>query len=236
MTDLFHSISNLHRLESFLFPRSSSNGHSTSALFNSWPQKLRRLELAGGVRNESILYFATVPNTLTHLVIGDCPQISMAFIRPLTNYLGSHLEYLRVDENLPKLSFHSLSTILDVLPTLRHLTIAVEYISETFFMPGTVYTASNPHRLRSLKLSCLKLASSPASWDITADTVWMAVVEGPFKNLRKLRVCQKLGWSRDEESHRGMRELGVMLEALAREDCEGAPDRELDAGLWVFDR
>ena len=233
MTDIFRSISHLNRLESFSFPRACSNDPNPYSPLNSWPSKLKKLELAGGLRDESILYFATVPDTLTHLTIANGPHLSMFFIRPLADFLGAHLERLRIETYLPNLEYHSLEDILDILPALRHFTVAIEYISKDFFMPSMVYTASNPHRLRSLKLSSLYLDLSLAIKEITADTVWTAVVDGPLKNLRKLQVCQFLQWSRNVESRRGVKDLGAMLEALAREDCEGVPDDELNAGLWI---
>ena len=236
MADLFHSISTLHDLESFHFPRSSSNDHRIAGLFNSWPPKLRKLQIAGGIRDESILYLSTIPNTLTHLVIGDSPNLSGAFIRPLLTALGPHLQHLRIDSDLPKLSWHSLIYILEVLPVLRHLKIAVDYTCDLFFRQGHIYNADNPHCLEFLQLSCHHSSTSQESLEITSDVVWSAVVDGPLKNLRRLRVCRRLGWTQDEEGRRGVKELSALLEALAREDRgENSSDEDVDAGVWVFD-
>ena len=235
MADLFHSISSLHHLESFHFPRSSSNDHRNNRLFNTWPPKLKKLQIAGGIRDESIIYFSTLPDTLTHLTFGDCPNLSSAFIRPLLTVLGPHLHYLRIDSNLPKLknvfsSMSSLYNILDLLPILRHLTVRVGYICRFFFVSGKIYSLLNPHVLESLQLSCLE------SNDITSDVVWDAVEDGPFKNLRRLRVSRKLGWTRDDEGKRSVKELSELLQALAREDRgDGASDDEVAAGVWEFD-
>ena len=235
MADLFHSISSLHHLESFHFPRSSSNDHRTTGLFNTWPLKLRKLQIAGGIRDESVIYFSTLPNTLTHLTFGDCPNLSLAFVRPLLTILGPHLQYLKIDSNLPKLNnvsslMFSLNDILDVLPALRHLTIRADYICESFFASGKIYNSHNPHTLESLQLDCLE------NDEITSDLVWDAVEDGPLKNLRRLRVSRKLGWTQDEEGRRSVRELSSLMMALAWEGRgENAPDVEINAGVWVYD-
>ena len=235
MADLFHSISSLHHLESFHFPRSSTNDHRSMGLFNTWPPRLRKLQIAGGIRDESIIYFSTLQDTLTHLTFGDCPNLSLAFIRPLLTVLGPHLQYLRIDSNLPKLNIpsllmFSLNEILDVLPALRHLTIRADYISEFFFASGKFYNSNNPHVLESLQLDCLE------NTDITSDVVWDAVEDGPLKNLRRLRVSRKLGWTLDEEGKKSVQELSELLEALAREDRgDDVRDLEVDAGVWVYD-
>lgn len=236
MADLFHSISTLHDLESFHFPRSSSNDHRTTALFNSWPPKLRKLQIAGGIRDESILYFSTIPYTLTHLVIGDCPNLSWAFVNPLLTALGPHLQYLRIDPNLPKLSWLSLNGIIEALPVLRHLNIAIGYIYEVFFREGLIFKLDNYHCLEFLQLSCHHSTTSQDSQEITSDDIWSAVVDGPLKNLRRIRVSRRLGWTQDEEGRRAVKELSALLEALAREDRgESSSDEDVDAGVWVFD-
>ena len=236
MTDLVHSISSLRNLESFHFPRSSYNGLRNDALFDSWPPKLRKLQIAGGIRDESILYFSTIPSTLTHLDIGDCPHLSMAFIKPLFTVLGPHLQHLRIDSKLPKLSWYSLDCILDDLRSLRHLNVAADYICEHFFGSERRYDPNHPYLLESLQLSCRDSSVLTENHNVIGDVVWNAVVDGPFRNLRRLRLCQKLGWTRDEEGRRSVKELSALLEALAREDRDrNALDEGVEAGVWVFE-
>ncbi len=231
MNDLFHSIGALPNLETFRFPRSSSSDLSTTALFNRWPPRLRKLQVVGGIRDESLLYFSTLPDTLTYLVIGDCPNLSMSFIKPLLNILGSHLQNLRIDSNLPQLTWYSLNNILEDLPALRHLTIAIDYICQDFFRQEL----DNPHFLESLQLDCLYPAALGEGQDITSDLIYSAVVDGPLKNLRKLRVRSTFGWIGDEEGRRSVTELSELLQALAREDHENnVSTEEVDAGVWIF--
>lgn len=235
MNDLFHSISTLDHLETFQFPRSSSSDRNTTALFNRWPSKLQKLQIAGGIRDESLLYFSTLPNTLTRLVIGDCPNLSMAFIKPLLTVVGPNIQILKIDSNLPQLTWYSLNTILEVLPALQHFNVVVEYICEDFFKQDYGNNLDNPRFLESMELTCLRMPITGQTHDITSELIYNAVVDGPLKNLRRLSVRQMLGWAQDEEGRRSVTELSELLQALAREDLgPNASEEEVDAGVWMF--
>lgn len=235
MNDLFHSISALDNLETFRFPRSSSSDRGTTALFNSWPPKLQKLQIAGGIRDQSLLYFSTLPNTLTSLVIGDCPNLSMAFLKPLLAVVGSHVQILKIDSSLPQLTWYSLNTILEVLPALRHFNVAADYICEDFFRQDYGNNLDNPRFLESMEITCLHTPPIGQTHDITSDLIYNAVVDGPLKNLRRLSVRQMLGWIQDEEGRKSVEELSELLQALAREDLgPNASDEEVNAGVWIF--
>lgn len=182
-----------------------------------------------------MFYFAHVPQSLTRLFIGDCPNISMTFISPLLDLLGPQLQKLSINARLPRLHDYSLDHILGSLPILRHLTIAVDYITNQFFLQCFGYSQLDPHPLEQIDFGFVDFGIPSESQLLDRDDVWDAVADGILGRLRKVRVHRKLGWA-DPEKRKELQELSDLLLALAREDRKGNEALgDPDAGVWVYD-
>ncbi|MCJ1300824.1 hypothetical protein MMC08_003623 [Hypocenomyce scalaris] len=229
LSDLFHSISPLDNLVSFRFPRSSTNDTKTNAFHHSWPCSLQNLHISGGLRNASLLYFCTVPHTLTTLAMSNCLHLSMAFISPLLKTIGFHLTHLKISDNMPQLGYGALDNVLLQMPLLLHLSFSIDFITAKFFVCAGKVTP--PHPLNFLELNSSQQTpryEAPDFGRIRSDCIFRAIDAGGLSNLRRVRVHRALGWTDCMAGRLDLEELSELLEAMAREEGGG------EAGLWVF--
>lgn len=204
------------------------------ALKYDWPCGLRELHISGGLRDETALSLSTLPSSLTHLTIGNCPHLSMLFIRPLVKLLGPQLQYLEIVAPLPNLNlgYGVLTDVMDLAPNLHHLKISLDFLELSFFTPGDS-GQSEGRFLRQLDLDCFEPAECTAFHpNLIADVIVGS--EGKFSKLRKLGVHKRLGWTNTEMGVESMREIDELQKALAREDGNDAEITEDDAGVVFF--
>ena len=234
MSDLLRSTSTLSKLEILYLPRSSTHGSSEDVLKYDWPTKLRELYISGGIRDESVLDLSTLPRSLIHLSISNCPHLSMLFVGPLLKHTGSQLQYLEITAPIPGigLGHDPLTNVTDLAPNLRHLKISLDFVGPSFF------TASDPSLpecqfLNRLDLDCFDPAENV---DFRPERIADAIVgsESKFTKLRKLGVHHKLGWMDTKASREAVAEIDELLKALAREDGPDAEIPEAEAGVVFF--
>lgn len=231
LPSLLHSTSHLPHLHTLHLPRSSAPDPGKSILTHSWPPNLRTLHISGGLHDSTTVYFSTLPPTLSHLTIANCPHLSMLSIGPLLLAKGPQLQRLEILAPIPRLqvSHKPLNDIMKYLPHLSHLKISIDFIDSTlFFKP----VADAAHRQPSLTRLDLHAFDTEAVSEINASNLYSLLESYLFSQIRILGVHQKLGWVR--KASRSVVDLDELLKALAREDGPGGKVSEADAGVVIF--
>ncbi len=227
MSDLLRSISFLSHLKILHLPRSSTQDPGKSILKSDWPAQLQELHISGGLHDETTVYFSTLPPTVSHLSIGNCPHISMLSIGPLLLAKGPQLQYLGILAPIPRLQLGQkpLNNIMGLLPNLRHLKISVDFIDTDFFL-----NASSEHpTLSRIDLHCFDTDDTS---QLDASNLYTFLELYPFSKVRILGIHQKLGWAFKDGVN--ILDLDELLKAMAREDGPGAEVSEDEAGVVFF--
>ena len=232
MSDLLRSTSVLSKLEVLHLPRSSTPNTSIESASYGWPSRLREIHVSGGIHDESAHCLTTLPPSVSHLSIGNCPHLSMVSIRPILSVKGPQLLYLEIVAPIPALTLSPkpLNNILGLLPNLRRLKISLDFISLACFDVQMVMTSILP--LREIDLDCF----DPAECELlTAEDVSYGISNThTWGNLRKVRIHRRLGWTKTQCAKRSVGELDEYLKALAKEDGPGAEIKEHEAGVIFF--
>jgi len=227
MSDLLRTISFLSNLEILHLPRSSTQDPGKYILKYDWPTKLRELHISGGLHDETTVYFSTLPSTVSHLSIGNCPHISMLSIGPLLLAKGQQLQYLEILAPIPRLQLGQkpLNNTLELVPNLCHLKISVDFIDTDFFL-----NASSEHpSLTRIDLHCFDAEDTS---NIDASSMYSFLELYPFSKVRVLGIHQKLGWATKYAGD--VVDLDELLKAMATEDGPGSEISEAEAGVVFF--
>lgn len=216
----------------YLTARSSAHDPSRDFMVCKWPTTLRELHISGGIHDEALANLSTLPPSLSHLNIGNCPHLSMVSIGTLLKNKGSQLHHLAIVAPIPALSrgHKPLSGYMEHVPNLLYLKISLDFVSQSFMLPENEKGDQFP--LRQLDLDCF----DPADCDtFTAYDLWAAIAyDSGFGRVRKVRVHRRLGWAATEEGKEQVKDLDELLKALAREDGANAEINEVDAGVVLF--
>ena len=214
--------------------RSSAQDANRDLKSCSWPPKLCHLHISGGIRDESLVSLDTLPLSLSHLIIGNCPHLSMASISNILKTKGSQLHHLEILAPMPALTqaYKPLSGFMDHVPNLRYLKLSFDFMVRSFLLLED--TEGDPYPLRQLDLDCF----DPADCDVfTAYDLWFAIAHfHRFSRIRKVRVHRRLGWAATEDGKEQLKDLDELLKAFAREDGPSAEISEADAGVLLFGR
>ncbi|TGZ82020.1 hypothetical protein EX30DRAFT_339926 [Ascodesmis nigricans] len=206
-------------------------GHVITKEPIGWPPRLKRALISGSVllhllREPSLI----LPPTLTDLSISHCTFINHIQLSSFLASLAPQLTSLAINFPMGSLPFNALDNILTILPNLRYLSVAVDYISRQFFLPPNVSRGDKthpPHPLRQLDLE----SSGHLGTDmkIGPNEIFDAVAEGGLGCLRIVRVSKKLGWTK-KEMREDAEDLAELLETVARE--AGETGEEGSVGVW----
>ncbi|KAM0798385.1 hypothetical protein BDR22DRAFT_384004 [Usnea florida] len=104
MIDLLRSTSLLPKLESLHLPRSSAHDASKDPMTCTWPVALQELYISGGIHDEALVSLGSLPPSLSHLRIGNCPHLSIVSIGNLLQTKGLQLQHLEIIAPIPALS------------------------------------------------------------------------------------------------------------------------------------
>lgn len=134
---------------------------------------------------------------------------------------------------MPQLHQTSLDGILSLVPNLRVLSIAAEYISG-LFLPIPHIPPGHP--LETLELDN---ADPPLlGFKVTAKTISWAIMEGGLPRLRRVMVHKRLGWLATVRDREDVEDLSELLEAKAMEDISALGGGPVvppgEAGVWGF--
>jgi hypothetical protein len=201
----------LPELREIYLPRCSSKfaDPATTSVSMRWPPALRHLSLSGSV-NACVLndMLGTFPPNLSSLSVLHAPQLDGAGVRTLLCTLAHSLTTVEV-RDLPGVKHGRFNGILDWLPNLTTLCVALDYVDARF---GNVPQDWDPGRWEEAKpLSSLTLVSSgqmgidPAR-SFSAVDLYALIDDRFLGRLRYLNIAQSTEWGCEQE--------GAELEAL----------------------
>ncbi|KAF2867135.1 hypothetical protein BDV95DRAFT_503240 [Massariosphaeria phaeospora] len=197
---LTQTLRQLGALTELYLPRCSSRYDAARlAVTIRWPPRLRHLSLAGSIHGKFLGDMLRQPDNfppgLTSLAVSHCPGLSHHGVRPLLQGLGQALTEVKLTD-LPAVKQGRFNEILEWLPRLERLTIALDYIDENFAEPPDNF---NPTRWREAKpLTSLTLVSSGhadlAAYPFTAVDLYSLIDERFLGRLRWLQIARSTGW------------------------------------------
>ncbi|KAL6712525.1 hypothetical protein ACN47E_000402 [Coniothyrium glycines] len=223
---LNQTLRQLTDLEHLCLPRCSSNYEGASVSISvRWPPRLQHLSLSGSVSGKFLWDLRRQPDnfppTFTSLSVLHSPGLDATGIKPLLCNLAEQLTTVEL-RDLPAVKQGRFNGVLDWLPNVTSLTIALDYIDARFGHLPDDWTAL---RWRDAKpLSSLTLVTSgnpgdPSRWFTTID-LYTLIDERFLGRLRYLDIAKSTGWEGENEGA----EVGA-LETLLVE--------ELDRENWV---
>ncbi|KAH6620162.1 hypothetical protein C7974DRAFT_363533 [Boeremia exigua] len=221
---LAQTLRQLPALTALHLPRCTSADAPALSIHVRWPPRLAHLALAGALHGRflwDLLRSDAFPPSLTSLAVSHAPALDAAALRPLLACLADSLTRVEL-RDLPAVRHGRLNAVLEWLPHLTHLTIALDYIDARFGgMPGD-WAADRWREARPLQ--ALELVSSgQMSVDpgrcFTAVDLYALIDERFLGRLRWLSVAQSCEWEREQEGAE-IGALEMLVEDLDRESWE----------------
>ena len=233
MPDLLRSTSFLSKLERLYLPRSSTQVRKDPFSQDKWPPNLGALHVSGGIPSKGLLYFESLPSTVTHLSIGNCPHIGINAIFPVLKHLDSSLRRLEILAPMPAVKRENrlLGDIWRYGHNLSHLKISLDLISIAFLNRVESQHAS----LQRLDLPCFDLAQCNIK---IANVLYGNLGINQLAKIRIVGIDEKFAkttWM-DRPGWQHLEDIDDLLKAFAREDGEGADISEAEAGVVMLKR
>lgn len=162
------------------------------------------------------------PPTLYSFSILHCPNLDHRGIRPLLSNISHSLTVVEL-RDLPTMRHGKLNSVLDWLPKLHTLTIALDYIDEAFGCMPTTFSPAHWAKAKPLHtltiVACGQMGIEPAR-SFSAVDLYALIDERFLGRLRFLNIAKSTEWMNVSENA----ELGA-LEMLLTD--------ELDKENWV---
>ena len=215
-----------------LTARSSAHDKSKDLMTCTWPATLRELHISGGIHDEALVSLGSLPPSLSHLRIGNCPHLSIVSIGNLLQTNGPQLQHLEIIAPIPALSRNptSLNDYMKHVPNLLYLKISLDFVSLSTFL-NLEREEGDHYPLKQIDIDCF----DPAEGEFYASDLWaVTACESRFGRVRKVGIHRRLGWTDTREGKEQVRDLDDLLKALAREDGPNADVKEVDAGVVLF--
>ncbi|KAH7381661.1 hypothetical protein BKA66DRAFT_418983 [Pyrenochaeta sp. MPI-SDFR-AT-0127] len=223
---LNQTIRQLGDLRELYLPRCSSSYEGMALSMNvRWPPKLQHLSLSGSVSGKFLWDMLRQPDnfppTFSSLSILHSPALDHQGIKSLLCNLAESLTVVEL-RALPTIKQGRFNRVLDWLPSLTSLTIALDYIDTRF---GHMPADFSPMRWReSRPLQRLTLVTSGQAGDpsrsFTPIDLYSLIDERFLGRLRYLDIAQSTDWENENEGA----ELGALEQLLIE---------ELDKENWV---
>ncbi|KAF2820015.1 hypothetical protein CC86DRAFT_471667 [Ophiobolus disseminans] len=211
-------------LRELYLPRCSAS-HDEKALSTHlrWPPLLEHVSLSGSISEGQFLWDMlrqpdTFPPTLYSLSILHSPRLGHRNIKSLLSNLADSLTVVEL-RDLPAIKHGRFNNVLNWLPNLTSLSIAIDYIDTEF---GNMPLDFSSSRWREAKpLQKLTLVSSgqtsiDPSRSFTAVDLYALIDERFLSRLRYLYIAQSTGWCEKEEAEIGA--LDLLLDELDKEN------------------
>lgn len=219
---LAQTLRRLGQLEAIYLPRCTSNYEGLALSMNvRWPPKLQHLSLSGSIYGKFLWDLLRQPDhfppSLHSLSILHSPGLDHLGIRPLLQNLEGSLTTVEL-RDLPAVKHGRLNSVLEWLPNLITLTIALDYIDSRFgHMPADWTPAMWPSArpLQSLTLVTSGQTSIEPSRCFTAVDLYTLIDERYLGRLRYLNIAQSSEWENEQEGA----EIGA-LEMLLCDDLD----------------
>lgn len=219
---LAQTLRRLGAIEAIYLPRCTNRDEGGALSINvRWPPKLQHLSLSGSIYGKFLFDLLRQPDhfppSMHSLSILHSPGLDHTGIRPLLQNLENALTTVEL-RDLPNVKHGRLNAVLEWLPHLTHLTIALDYIDTRFaHMPPdwapSMWAASRP--LQSLTLVTSGQTSIDPSRCFTAVDLYSLIDERYLGRLRWLNIAASAEWENEQEGA----EIGA-LEMLLRDDLD----------------
>lgn len=196
---LINHCASLRHLHTFRYPRCSV---STLYPIKGYPPNLRHFSLRGGLKDDFVMKMAGPGHphlSIESLQVIYAPAITAPPILKLISTLRG-LQHLEISWPLMRFNHNALDSLLDLVPGLTSLVIAVDYISPRFFELGHCSLASLELRFSGVgKHRILNLDDLMESFED----------EEHYPNLRLFVVAKKLGdlMFRDHEAYDQLKQV-----------------------------
>lgn len=219
---LAQTLRRLGGVEAIYLPRCTNKDEAGALSINvRWPPKMQHLSLSGSIYGKFLWDLLRQPDhfppSMRSLSILHSPGLDHTGIRPLLQNLETQLTTVEL-RDLPSVKHGRLNSVLEWLPNLTHLTIALDYIDSRFaHMPPdwhpSMWASARP--LQELTLVTSGQTGIDPSRSFTAVDLYNLIDERYLGRLRWLNIAQSSEW---ENEHEGA-EVGA-LEMLLRDDLD----------------
>ncbi|CAO2657678.1 Nn.00g038040.m01.CDS01 [Neocucurbitaria sp. VM-36] len=216
---LNQTVRQLGDLRELYLPRCSSNYEGLTLSMNiRWPPKLQHLSLSGSVSGKFLWDMLRQPDnfppTFASLSILHSPALDHQGIKSLLCNLAESLTTVEL-RDLPTIKQGRFNRVLDWLPHLVSLTVALDYIDTRFGNMPADFTPARWHE--SKPLQSLTLVTSGQTGDpsrsFTAIDLYSLIDERFLGRLRYLDIAQSTDWESENEGA----ELGALENLLVEE-------------------
>ncbi|KAL1613169.1 hypothetical protein SLS60_001401 [Paraconiothyrium brasiliense] len=226
---LNQTLRQLVRLEELYMPRCSTEfglGPELLTCRLHWPPNLQHLSMSGSVNGkflwEMLRQPETFPSSLHSMSLLHCPGLDQQGIKPLLSNLADRLTVVEL-RDLPAVKQGRFNGVLNWLPHLTELTIALDYIDEDFGRRPPDFAAETHWHLAKPLSSLTLVTSGHQEYDprraFTLVDLWDLIDTRYFGRLRRLYVAASTGWERVDEGAL-WETVRVGLEGLDRENWE----------------
>lgn len=219
---LAQTLRRLGGVEAIYLPRCTNKDEAGALSINvRWPPKMQHLSLSGSIYGKFLWDLLRQPDhfppSMRSLSILHSPGLDHTGIRPLLQNLETQLTTVEL-RDLPSVKHGRLNSVLEWLPNLARLTIALDYIDSRFaHMPPdwhpSMWASARP--LQELTLVTSGQTGIDPSRSFTAVDLYNLIDERYLGRLRWLNIAQSSEW---ENEHEGA-EVGA-LEMLLRDDLD----------------
>lgn len=200
----------------------------------TWPPRLQHLSLSGSVHGKFLWEMTrqpdTFPPTLTSMSVLHCPSLEYSGIKPLLVNMASTLTAVEL-RDLPQVPQGRFNGILNWLPHLTRLSIALAYIDDDFARIPDDFDRASWARAKPLQELALVTSASHGSTDPERDfaivDLWELIDRRFLGRLRLLKVARSTGWEYENE--------GAALEALNGALCEGLDKENWEKRRWHYE-
>ncbi|KAF1934319.1 uncharacterized protein M421DRAFT_50857 [Didymella exigua CBS 183.55] len=219
---LAQTLRQLPGLERIYLPRSSTRDEAGALSINvRWPPRLQHLSLSGPIYGKFLWDLLRQPDhfppSLHSLSISHSPGLDHAGIRPLLESLGGSLTHAQLHD-LPHVKHGRLNGVLEWLPALTDLTIALDYIDARFGHVPASWSAARWQDAKPLQTLTL-VTSGQTGVDpgrcFTAVDLYALVDERFLGRLRHVYIAQSSEWENEQDGA----EVGA-LEMLLCDDLD----------------
>lgn len=219
---LAQTLRKLGGIERIYLPRCTTRDEAGALSINvRWPPKLQHLSLSGSIYGKFLWDLLRQPDhfppSLYSLSISHSPGLDHTGIRPLLQSMSSSLTHAELHD-LPHVKHGKLNGVLDWLPHLTHLTIALDYIDARFGHMPDSFTAANWELAKPLQHLTLVTSGQTGidpSRCFTAVDLYTLLDERFLGRLRRLYISQTSEWENEQDGA----EVGA-LEMLLCDDLD----------------
>ncbi|XP_014551301.1 hypothetical protein COCVIDRAFT_113327 [Bipolaris victoriae FI3] len=221
---LNQTIRQLPQLRELYLPRCSSRYEKATSPTSTlrWPPRLQHLALSGSVSGQFLWDMLQQPDnfppSFSSISIHHCPALDHSGIRPLLSTLASNLTAVEL-RDLPAVKQGRLNGVLEWLPKLVSLTIALDYIDSRFGSMPMDFSQTRWQEARPL--TSLTIVSSGRQGDpsrsFTPTDLYSLIDERWLGRLRYLNIGVSTEWHMEYAEELGALEY-LLVEELDKEN------------------